>query len=181
MSIYRPAVIKSFKHDGHLHRMWLENWQIPKEQLDPAHAEESMIVMVNSHTPIQEASGETWVSKVPGVSFFIPKTWYNIVALIEPAGVRYYCNIASPPYMQDDILTYIDYDLDVIVLPDGTVQVVDQADYEHNKALYHYSELVEKKVNGGLEDLLARIKADQPPFQEELIYRYFHAWLNDNK
>ena len=70
------------------------------------------------------------MSRVPGVAFFIPETWYNIVALIDPDGIRYYCNIASPPYDGQGVITYIDYDLDVIVHSGGDVRIVDRDEYD---------------------------------------------------
>lgn len=89
-----------------------------------------------------------------GRFFFIPKQWFNIVALIEDTGVRYYCNVASPMYVTGQVLTYIDYDLDVIRMPDRSVHIVDQDEYERHKLNYHYSTLVESKVNDGLAAIL---------------------------
>jgi protein associated with RNAse G/E len=168
--------IKSFKHDGHLHRMWLENWRVPGENLHPSHAAENMLVFVNDQTRIQEADGKEWISKIPGVSFFIPDIWYNIVALIEEAGIRYYCNLASPPYLYKEVLTYIDYDLDVIMLPDGNIRIVDKEEYEYHKIVYHYSPLVQEKVEEALNSLLKRMKGREAPFHNESVYKYYTYW-----
>ncbi|MFC5649819.1 DUF402 domain-containing protein [Paenibacillus solisilvae] len=176
MEHYLPSVIKSFKHDGHLHRMWMENWLVPTALLHPDHAAESMHVLINKQTPIQEADGKQWISRVPAVSFFIPGQWFNVVGLLEDTGLRYYCNIASPPFVQNEILTYIDYDLDVIVLSGGKPQVVDQEEYELHKTVYHYSQEVILKVMDGLEALLARISLRQAPFDEEIITAYYDMW-----
>jgi len=170
------TVIKSFKHNGSVHRQWLDNWPVPEDNLDPAHAAEQMAVFVSYNTPIVEADGKEWVSRVPGVSFFIPKQWYNIVALIEPLGIRYYCNIASPPYVNGDTLTYIDYDLDVIVLPDRSRQVVDIDEYEMHQNMYHYSEEAKEKAESGLQDLLARVDNGLQPFNDDAVYRYYELW-----
>ena len=176
MERYAHYVIKSFKHDGHLHRVWLDNWKVPESLLYPEHTKESMTVLINCRTRIREANGEEWVSKIPGVSFFIPKQWYNIVALVEEEGIRYYCNMASPPYDSGGVITYIDYDLDVIVSPDRKVQLVDQEEYAKHKRQYRYSETVEAKVRGGLEQLLLRIEQKSPPFQDDLVLHYFRTW-----
>jgi protein associated with RNAse G/E len=176
MESFTRFIIKSFKHDGHLHRMWLENWLVPEELLHPDHLKESMLVMINSQTRIRESDGKEWTSRIPGVSFFIPNIWFNVVALIEEAGIRYYCNIASPPYMAKDVITYIDYDLDVIRLPDGTIHVVDQEEYERHKVGYHYSDIVEKKVMQGMELLLERVNNGQSPFHDEPVLRYYDLW-----
>lgn len=173
---FTPYVIKSFKHDGHLHRMWLTNWLVPDGVLHPDHRKEAMMVFINSQTKIQEADGKEWVSRVPGVSFFIPKRWFNVVALLEDSGIRYYCNIASPPYVSGNIITYIDYDLDVIRMPGGAVHVVDQEEYELHKTNYHYSPLVQEKVQAGLASLLEIARGGEPPFQDDVVMRYFETW-----
>jgi protein associated with RNAse G/E len=176
MHEYTPYLIKSFKHDGHLHRMWLQNWLVPESQLLPEHRLEAMMVFINSQTKIQEADGKEWTSRIPGVSFFIPGEWFNVVALLEEQGVRYYCNVASPPYTAGRVLTYIDYDLDVIRLPGGEVHVVDQEEYERHRVAYHYSEAVHSKVQAGLQALLQRIADGGAPFRDEWVLNCYERW-----
>ncbi|MEV5029379.1 DUF402 domain-containing protein [Paenibacillus sp. LPE1-1-1.1] len=177
MEPYRHCVIKSFKHNGHIHRTWHQNWLVPDELLAVEHKAEAIKVLINSQTPIQESDGKIWVSRVPAVSFFIPGQWFNVVALLEEGGVRYYCNIASPPYLQGEVLTYIDYDLDVIRTVDGERFVVDQDEYEMHKAAYHYPKMVDDKVQEGLAALLHRIDQSQSPFHDQLVAMYYEAWL----
>ncbi|WP_138755823.1 DUF402 domain-containing protein [Paenibacillus sinopodophylli] len=176
MEPYRHCVIKSFKHNGHIHRTWQQNWLVPDELLEEGHKAEEMKVFINRQTPIQESDGKIWISRVPAVSFFIPKQWFNIVALMEEGGVRYYCNIASPPYLQGDVLTYIDYDLDVIRTVSGERTIVDQDEYELHKATYHYPKMVDDKVQEGLQALLQRMDRNQSPFEDQLVTRYYEAW-----
>ncbi|ANE45429.1 hypothetical protein SY83_02800 [Paenibacillus swuensis] len=176
MGTYSSSVIKSFKHDGHLHRMWLENWLVPEVMLHKDHASESMLVLINSQTKIQEADGKQWVSRIPAVSFFIPGQWFNVVALIEDQGVRYYCNVASPPYKNGNVITYIDYDLDVIRHSNGDIQVVDQDEYDTHRLKLHYSEVVEHKVQEGLKQLLERVNNRIPPFQDDIVQHYYNTW-----
>jgi protein associated with RNAse G/E len=44
---YECYQIKSFKHNGHIHRIWFENWLVPGRLLLPEHAAENMIVLIN--------------------------------------------------------------------------------------------------------------------------------------
>jgi uncharacterized protein len=170
------TLIKSFKHDGHLHRVWLENWPVPQDQLTPAHQAAAMQVFVNCQTRIREADGREWTSRIPGVSFFVPGKWYNIVALIEEDGIRYYCNVASPFYYSGNVLTYIDYDLDVILNQRGEVLVLDEDEYTKHKRLYHYSPAVEEKVKAGFEELLALAKDRDDPFDDKMVLAYYQMW-----
>ncbi|THF72652.1 DUF402 domain-containing protein [Cohnella fermenti] len=174
---YERCVIKSFKNNGSLHRVWMENWQVPSSNLHPAHAAEEMMVFVNDHTIIREADGKEWVSRVPAVSFFIPREWFNVVALLEEKGIRYYCNIASPPYRYADVLTYIDYDLDVVLLPDGTFYDLDRDEYDRHKEEYRYNPSVRQHAETGLSRLHARIEAKGQPFDGDEVRRYYNEWL----
>lgn len=179
MDRYRPYVIKSFKHNGQLHRMWLENWLVPPQSLTEEHRNAGTIVLINHRTKIVENNGKEWVSRVPAVSFFLPGQWFNVVALIEDDGVRFYCNVASPPYMTDDTLTYIDYDLDVVYSPAQSSDpvVLDEAEYEAHKIKYKYSELVERKVRSGLSALLAALEGRRGPFREDVAQSYYETWV----
>lgn len=170
------ALIKSFKHDGHLHRVWLENWRVPADGLDAIHRNQAVQVFVNCQTRIRESDGREWTSRIPGVSFFYPGKWYNMVALIEDEGIRYYCNVASPFYQSDNVLTYIDYDLDVILNQKGDIYVLDEDEYNKHRKLYHYSQTVEDKVKAGLNELLERVKERQDPFDDSLVQAYYQLW-----
>ncbi|MBD8500527.1 DUF402 domain-containing protein [Paenibacillus arenosi] len=177
MITYRRTLVKSFKHDGHLHRMWMENWIVPKQMCHQLHQQEDMLVLINCHTPIQEANGKQWISKVPAVTFFVPNQWFNIVALIEEQGIRYYCNIASPAYQTDGVITYIDYDLDVIRHSDGHIAIVDREEYDMNRLVYHYPDVVERRVAQGMEALMGRMRKGDTPFQDEAVLWYYQQWM----
>lgn len=170
------TMIKSFKHDGHLHRVWLENWRVPADRLKTDHQAKAVQVFVNCQTRIRESDGREWTSRIPGVSFFLPGKWYNIVALLEEEGIRYYCNVASPFYQNGNVLTYIDYDLDVILNQKGDIHVLDEDEYNKHKKLYHYSQAVEEKVKAGLEELLDLTKRRMDPFNDEAVQMYYRLW-----
>jgi uncharacterized protein len=149
---------------------------VPEGRLHPQHVSQSVWILLNDQTTIIEADGKEWISKVPAVSFFMPNHWFNVVALIEDKGIRYYCNLASPPYRYGEVLTYIDYDLDVVVLPDGTVYELDREEYHRHKAEYRYSEAVEAQVEAGLMILNTTIANKAFPFGDSEVYSYYDQW-----
>ncbi|WP_256761710.1 DUF402 domain-containing protein [Cohnella sp. WQ 127256] len=173
---YQQSIIKSFKHDGSLHRVWLENWLIPDDRLHPHHVSQKVWVMLNDHTKIIEADGKEWISRVPAVSFFMPDHWYNVVALIEDNGIRYYCNLASPPLRYGNVLTYIDYDLDVMLMPDGAVHELDRDEFLLHKEEYGYSKAIEAQVEMELEVLQTAIVNRAFPFGDAEVYYYYEQW-----
>jgi uncharacterized protein len=174
---YRCCTIKSFKHNGSLHRMWLENWQVPQDRLHSDHAALSVDVLLNEHTLIREADGKEWISRIPAVAFFLPGEWFNVVALLEDkGGIRYYCNIASPHFRYRNVLTYIDYDLDVLMLPDGSVHELDRDEFNKHCSEYRYSAEVIEQVDRGLERLKERISRLAVPFGDAEVRRYYKEW-----
>ncbi|RED63361.1 MULTISPECIES: DUF402 domain-containing protein [Cohnella] len=178
---YMRCVIKSFKHDGSLHRVWLENWQVPADRLLPGLDSRTVWVLINEHTTVQESNGREWSSRVPAVTYFFPERWYNVVALLEEEGVRYYCNLASPPYRYGDVLTYIDYDLDVVVLADGTAMELDRDEYDAHKATYRYGEAVEERVEAELLALRKDIEAGEFPFDDSTARLFYQQWKEQMK
>ncbi|TJY42414.1 DUF402 domain-containing protein [Cohnella pontilimi] len=176
-SIYKCCTIKSFKHNGSLHRMWLVNWQVPKERLHPDHAALSLEVLLNEHTLIREADGKEWISRVPAVAFFFPGEWFNVVALLEEkGGIRYYCNIASPPFRYHNVLTYIDYDLDLLMLPDGSVHELDRDEFKKHSVEYRYGADVIEQADRALARLKDRMSRTDIPFRDAEVRRYYKEW-----
>ncbi|WP_372635126.1 DUF402 domain-containing protein [Cohnella sp.] len=173
---YSKCVIKSFKHDGSLHRVWLENWQVPANRLHEGLDPRKAWVLINEHTTVQESNGREWSSRIPAVTYFLPERWYNVVALLEEEGVRYYCNLASPPYRYGDVLTYIDYDLDIVVLPDGTATELDRDEYDAHKASYRYGAAVEERIESELRALRADIGVGAFPFDAAAARFYYEQW-----
>lgn len=171
--------VKSFKHDGSVHRIWQDNWIVPAEKLLLTQQEQHMCVVVHpGGRQSKEKEGHmVWTSRTPSVTFFVPKMWFNIVALLEKQGVRYYCNIASPFTRYAQTITYIDYDLDVIKYPDGSSYVIDQDDYQRHRKQYQYSREVERKVRQGLHGLLRLINERQQPFDDETVVQYYEWWM----
>jgi protein associated with RNAse G/E len=170
--------IKSFKHDGSVHRVWTDNWVLPQECMLHTHVEQQLSVVVHAggRQPKQKEGQTFWTNRTPSVTFFIPKMWYNIVALMEKNGVRYYCNVASPFMRYGQTITYIDYDYDVIKYPDGSYYVIDQEDYYAHRKLYQYSREVDHKVKLGLTHLMSRIAQNATPFHDACVLRYYDLW-----
>ncbi|GIP34739.1 DUF402 domain-containing protein [Paenibacillus sp. J2TS4] len=169
-------VIRSIKHDGRLHRKWTTNWLLPNSCLPPDGMGEQTLVLINDRTKVIESDGSRWFTSIPGVAFFWPDRWYNIIALIGASGVSYYCNLASPPQGSGRHLTYIDYDLDVVVAENGTIRVEDEEEYERNKLRYRYPLSVQYNVDQGLRQLMDCISERRPPFQADLALYCYQMW-----
>ena len=59
--------------------------------------------------------------------------WYNIYEIYQKDNGElkgWYCNIAEPAVISNDRVSFVDLALDVLVFPDGTLQILDEDEFE---------------------------------------------------
>ena len=101
------------------------------------------------------------------IEYYWLDRWYNIFRFMngDNNGTRlYYCNINMPPSLKDNMLTYIDLDIDILVQPDFSYQVLDLDEFEENARRYGYSEEVKSKAQAAVDELVSMIVRHQFPF-----------------
>jgi len=97
--------------------------------------------------------------------------WYNIFRFHEPDGNfrNYYCNINMPPTYQNNVLDYVDLDIDVLVRDDLSLKMLDEDEYRRNSEVFNYPDELKASVERSLEELLNLIRNREFPFN----YRQF--------
>ena len=94
--------------------------------------------------------------------------WYNIFRFSEPTGKlrNFYCNVNSPPHFDGRVLSYVDLDIDVLVNPDFSYQILDLDDFEQNAKLFGYPAEVQSRARRAVDELINLIGARSFPFSE---------------
>src|SRR5699024_2031388 len=142
-----------------IHRIWHENIIFRKN--------EEAIIGKNDQTIVTEANGKQWQTSSVGIFYFPINKWYNIVIVFENKDdYFYYCNIASPIREEAGVLSYIDYDIDIIVESDYTYEIVDEAEYKTHQKKYGYSHMIDVNVRASIREIKKRIQKRQAPFNE---------------
>ena len=102
------------------------------------------------------------------IEYYWLDRWYNIFRFMnEDNAIRlYYCNINMPPSLKDNVLTYTDLDIDILVQPDFSYQVLDLDEFEENASRYGYSEEVKSQARAAVHELVSMIVTHQFPFIE---------------
>jgi protein associated with RNAse G/E len=126
----------------------------------------------NEKTKVIESDGRVWYTKEPAVLFFYDKEWYNVIGQLKEDGIYYYCNIASPYVIEDKVIKYFDYDLDLRVFPEGSFKILDRGEYKYHKKLMNYSNDIDKIVKNDLSNLIEIVRKKDGPFNHELIKKY---------
>ena len=100
------------------------------------------------------------------IEYYWPDRWYNIFRFLESDGSTklYYCNVNMPLSIEGGILSYIDLDIDVLVRPDFSYQVLDLEEFAANAARYGYPEQVRAQTHKAVAELASMIETRQFPF-----------------
>ena len=103
------------------------------------------------------------------IEYYWLDRWYNVFRFLRADGSTrlYYCNVNMPPKLADGVLTYIDLDIDILVQPDLTYQVLDLEEFETNAERYGYPEEIKRQAHAAVATLISMIETRQFPFSEE--------------
>ena len=161
--------IKSYKHDGSLHRTWRDTMVLKTS--------ENALIGCNDHTLVTESDGRRWITREPALVYFHKHYWFNIVTMIRENGVSYYCNLASPAVLDKEALKYIDYDLDVKVFPNGEKRLLDVDEYEDHGNKWHYSADIDKILKHNVWVLVDWRNNGYGPFSKEYVEIWYNRYL----
>ncbi len=157
--------IHCYKHDGTLHRTC--------DEATVLEITDETLICANYKTEIIEEDGVRYHTKEPAILLFYKDRWFNIIGQMKRNGLYYYCNIASPYIIDDGLIKYIDYDLDLRIFPDGSFKVLDRNEYRYHKKKMKYGEKLERVIEYELSKLIEMKKNNAEIFSEEMINHYY--------
>lgn len=160
--------IKSYKHDGHLHRTWRDTMVLKTG--------ENSLIGINDRTLVTEDDNRKWLTREPAIVYFHKKYWFNIIAMIRENGVSYYSNLASPYVLDKEALKYIDYDLDIKVAIDGSRHLLDVDEYSEHSQLWNYPPDIQRIIWAHTQMLNQLIIDEKGPFSQGYIDLWFSRY-----
>ena len=165
--------IHCYKHNGHLHRQWDEAVLLEKNK--------DYMVFGNNRTTVVDSDGQVWNTKEPAILFFFSNRWFNIIGQLKDYGIYFYCNIATPFLIDENVIKYIDYDLDLRVFPNGSFKVLDRMEYKFHKRQMHYSNRLDFILRYELGNLIELVRNKDFPFDKNTIESYYQKYLSLTK
>ena len=108
----------AYKFDGVLHRSWTAELIRRDGSLlvfDAKFSEEIVHDLLGTIAVGTHSLEYYWLNR-----------WYNIFRFAQPDGQlrNYYCNVNQPPTFDGKTLSYVDLDLDILVAPDFSYQIL---------------------------------------------------------
>jgi protein associated with RNAse G/E len=150
--------VRACKYNGLLHRTW---------RAELIRKEESLLILdAEFDVDIEHDFLGTIVAGTSSLEYYWLDRWYSVFRFGLPGGElrSYYCNVNVPPTFDGRVLSYIDLDIDILVEPNLTYQILDLDEFEKNSALYHYSNEVRRNSRQAVVDLVRLIEMKQFPF-----------------
>ncbi len=157
--------VQSYKHDGSLHRTW--------ESAMIVDYTDDYIVTASTCNKVIEADGRRWFTREPAISFFFFHEWYNFIAMFKENAIMYYCNIASPSIVSKNCIKYIDYDLDLKLMPDKSILQLDSKEYEFHRKKYNYSDDLDKVIKLANAHSKKLMEDNAYPYDDNLMIDYY--------
>ena len=100
------------------------------------------------------------------VEYYWLDRWYNVLRFLNDDGSTrfFYCNVTTPPKLENELLTYVDLDIDILALPDLSYEVLDADEFEANASRYGYNEEIKLRAQAAVVELKSMIDARAFPF-----------------
>jgi len=168
LKIGDKLAIHCYKHSGAIDRICDE--AIVLEVSD------DMLVCANDKARLIEHDGRVHHTNESAILFFYKKRWFNVLGQLKKHGLFYYCNIATPFLVDNGIIKYIDYDLDLRVFPDGGFKILDRNEYNYHKKIMKYPDEIDMILKRELSDLIEMKKNKVGPFEDGIVEKYYEMY-----
>lgn len=154
--------VRVLKYDGTEHRHWEARLARHEDSLFVLAAEFEYDVQHQLLGDIQLGTRT--------VEYYWLDRWYNIFQFLKEDGQTrlFYCNVNMPPIFEGDTLSYIDLDIDILVQPDFSYQVLDLDEFEEHAEVFGYDDDTRRQAQKAVEELIAMIEMRQFPFVDNV-------------
>jgi uncharacterized protein len=152
--------VRVLKYDGTEHRRWSARME--------QHEDSLLVLDAEFESDVQHQLLGDIQSGTRSVEYYWLDRWYNIFRFLNEDGQTrlFYCNVNMPPTFDGNTLSYIDLDIDVLVQPDLSYQILDLEEFQANAVRFNYSSEVKSSAHAAVGEVTTMIEARQFPFNE---------------
>jgi uncharacterized protein len=121
-------------------------------------------VIAAAGTVVRRGSDEPWPMPGGFVGLVPDDEWWVASFYSAHPEVDIYVDIGTPPVWKGRRLTYIDLDLDVIRRLNGTVQIIDEDEFEENRIAHSYPQEMVDGARAAADHVARLIRNSSEPF-----------------
>lgn len=154
--------IKALKFPNVLHYEW-EGEIIEK---NPNYI---LVLCKSGRKLIHHSKNDVYTINNTSIEYFSLKEWYTAAMEVEEGVVvSTYCNVAMPSVLNNEELSFIDLDLDLVKRKNKDWEVLDEDEFEVNSIKYQYPEELKNEALKALENLKQEVARCRFPFNKEI-------------
>lgn len=149
----KEILLRQLKHDGSCYR-----WHPAQVAYEAA---DGFVLHTPRGTSIRNVKDE-WPAQFDSYRYFWYGRWYTLLVLLDASEklIEVYVDIAGPVGFADDVVSYIDYELDVTSI-DGP-RLVDEDEFAEAVEKYGYSAELQARCYAAAADALTIVEHWQP-------------------
>ena len=167
----KPVQIQAFKYPNRLHY----EWEADLIELNEHYA---MVACHAGRKFHHHTKQKQFIMPYPSIEIFFFDEWYTFsVSFRDNGEMMHYCNIAMPAQYKDNIISFIDLDLDYLQEPHEDWKVVDEDEFAHNQQVLQYPEALIEGARLGLEKLQRIVATKQSPFDGKIDIKMYESVL----
>lgn len=160
-------LVKTYKYDNSLHYAWESERIIENEEY----------ILLKSAPPrrlFHFSRNEIYEFDDYSLEFISKTKGYTINVDIKSTSKEFYCNICDKPKIENNTVTLIDLDIDLIIDQNYNAYYVDEDEFEINKVKYKYPPEIINSVNEMKRYLMDIYTNKQFPFDG-----FFNEFINN--
>lgn len=160
----KSVTIQALKYGERLHYEWDAEIVEQTEQY-------VMVLCRAGRSFIHHTKGKTFTMPYPSLEIFYFNQWFTAAITFQSEErLMYYCNIAMPVRLENDVLSFVDLDLDYLKEPDEDWKVVDREEFEKHQQEFGYPQQLVEQAELALQQLQQRVADRQFPFDGSISY-----------
>ena len=113
---------------------------------------------------IRRGSEVVFTTKQDALGLMPHEAWWFASWWLGHPAIDLYVNINTPAIRADDLMTYVDLDLDVVRLRSGACEIVDQDEFAAHQVELDYPASIVAATEAAAQAVLAQVSAGDGPF-----------------
>ncbi|MCS1352749.1 hypothetical protein [Mechercharimyces sp. CAU 1602] len=162
--------ISSMKNDKSLFRIWEDSVVL--------HRGEPLVVAKKNMRVTEKNGQQQWATEGLAIGFFSQTQWYHIWLMFKNSDhYHFVAHVGSPYSYIDQKITYVDYDVSVLVTKGYQYRFVEQDEFLLNRERLHYSPEIVEQVKTASYQLEIAILTREPPFSDKSVQAWVHQYF----
>ncbi|MBC8233865.1 DUF402 domain-containing protein [bacterium] len=132
--------------------------------------DDTLVVFSPPGTRYYDHRKEAWFEACDGLlELYFKDKWYNVWHICEQNSYQnlIYANICMPAVLEGNVLEWVDLDLDFRVHMNGTIELLDEKEFEQNSHRLGYSGWVVKNARAACDEVMNRFDSGEFPFNHQ--------------